>query len=409
MTDTLAEAQGETADASQADETTALSDIGARSKAARAAVKEVTWVEEATNVLDDDELQEETQDRSDGVISRLALRAPPADARKAAQQSDRDKSESAAVVAGPPAVDPGTSAVTKVEGRASTVNPTGDQTVDQSVDPTKDLTTGQAVTPQPTPAEAVAAATDVPAQSGPMHLQFEQPEEYAPSKRGPGHVLRYLVPLAAVLLAVVGYFAVGRSDSGTQPQHAANDSVDDQVASQPVRASEGEPEVDIAPDPDPNPDVEPTAAEPELDIAPDPEPNPDVEPTTAEPELEFTPEPEPEPKPRQRQSDNKNNSASKPGGPIAPPSVRDRAAAKELHKAAMGAFVRGALPAAEKGFQKALRADPTFTVALRGLALVYERRGAKTKAAATFRRYLKLEPRAKDAKAIRSRLKQLEK
>lgn len=84
-----------------------------------------------------------------------------------------------------------------------------------------------------------------------------------------------------------------------------------------------------------------------------------------------------------------------------------RAAAEALYKKASMSFLQAKLGAAERDFKNALKADPSYWMPYRGLGLVHERRGNKTKAAAAFRRYLKHAPKAVDAKAIRSRLSRL--
>jgi hypothetical protein len=86
------------------------------------------------------------------------------------------------------------------------------------------------------------------------------------------------------------------------------------------------------------------------------------------------------------------------------PKEGNRAEAEKLYKKASMSFLQGKLSASERGFKKALKADPSYAMSYRGLGLVYERRGSKSKAASAFRRYLKLAPKAKDAKMIRARL-----
>ena len=65
------------------------------------------------------------------------------------------------------------------------------------------------------------------------------------------------------------------------------------------------------------------------------------------------------------------------------------------------------LDAAQTKFQNALRSDPSFAPAYRGLGTIYEQHGDK-QAVWLFNKYLELDPEAADAKSIKRRIKKLE-
>jgi serine/threonine-protein kinase len=85
----------------------------------------------------------------------------------------------------------------------------------------------------------------------------------------------------------------------------------------------------------------------------------------------------------------------------------DREAAKALNQEAVSMFVKGQLGPARSKFLKATRLSPGFALPHRGLGLVYERQGNKSKAVRSLKRYLKLSPKARDAASIGKRIKRL--
>jgi Flp pilus assembly protein TadD len=66
--------------------------------------------------------------------------------------------------------------------------------------------------------------------------------------------------------------------------------------------------------------------------------------------------------------------------------------------------VGGKLGEARSRFRAALKAKPGYAKAYRGLGLVYERSGDKSKAVRAFRTYLRLSPRARDKASINKRI-----
>lgn len=83
------------------------------------------------------------------------------------------------------------------------------------------------------------------------------------------------------------------------------------------------------------------------------------------------------------------------------------ASARALYKDGLGKFVAGDTGAAISRFQAALDRDPRYAPAHRGLGMAYERKGERSRAARSFRRYLELAPDAADAAQIRARLAKL--
>ena len=84
---------------------------------------------------------------------------------------------------------------------------------------------------------------------------------------------------------------------------------------------------------------------------------------------------------------------------------RSRAsAARALYKQGIDLFVAGKLSQARDKFRASLRVNSRYAQAHRGLGLVFERMGKKKSAAKAYREYLRLAPKARDAKRIRSRL-----
>jgi serine/threonine protein kinase len=81
--------------------------------------------------------------------------------------------------------------------------------------------------------------------------------------------------------------------------------------------------------------------------------------------------------------------------------------ARALYKDGLGRFVAGDTGGAIGRFQDALARDPRYAPAHRGLGMAYERKGDRTRAARSFRKYLELAPSASDAAQIRQRLAKL--
>jgi serine/threonine-protein kinase len=81
--------------------------------------------------------------------------------------------------------------------------------------------------------------------------------------------------------------------------------------------------------------------------------------------------------------------------------------ARALYKDGLGRFVAGDTGGAIGRFQDALARDPRYAPAHRGLGMAYERKGDRTRAARSFRKYLELAPTASDADQIRQRLAKL--
>ena len=98
------------------------------------------------------------------------------------------------------------------------------------------------------------------------------------------------------------------------------------------------------------------------------------------------PEPEPE-------------ATSAPAEPTASPA--------QLYKEGAQLTLAGKLAEAQKKYVAALRVSPGYAPALRGLGLVYEKSGQKTKAIKSLQAYLRLAPKAADAAAIRARIERL--
>lgn len=92
--------------------------------------------------------------------------------------------------------------------------------------------------------------------------------------------------------------------------------------------------------------------------------------------------------------------------------VRDEAraeptSARALYKDGLGRYVAGDTGGAIDRFRAALARDPRYAPAHRGLGMAYERKGDRTSAARSFRKYLALAPTASDADQIRARLAKL--
>ena len=85
----------------------------------------------------------------------------------------------------------------------------------------------------------------------------------------------------------------------------------------------------------------------------------------------------------------------------------DRAKSKELYNQGLRHFFGGRNSQAEKAFRAAIKADPNYSLPNRGMGLVSERKGRKKQAVKWLRKYLRLAPKAGDAKSIRARISRL--
>jgi serine/threonine-protein kinase len=85
-----------------------------------------------------------------------------------------------------------------------------------------------------------------------------------------------------------------------------------------------------------------------------------------------------------------------------------RPSAPDLTARATDALLRGDFESARKGLRAALAIDPRHAPAWRGLGLLQERSGDRAEAARALRRYLALQPDARDAARVRARLQALD-
>jgi regulator of sirC expression with transglutaminase-like and TPR domain len=103
---------------------------------------------------------------------------------------------------------------------------------------------------------------------------------------------------------------------------------------------------------------------------------------------------------------------SEPSDPPATrPAPSDRAAnqarARELYNRGVRSFVEGKTTDARRAFRDAIRLDPGYAPAHRGLGLAYERSGEKRAAVKELEKYLRLAPGARDAASVRKRIERL--
>lgn len=117
---------------------------------------------------------------------------------------------------------------------------------------------------------------------------------------------------------------------------------------------------------------------------------------------EAQPEPEPEPTPEPEQAE-----PARPAPEPHKPVVEDPRSAEQLTAEASRKFLAGELATAKNLYKAALRKEPRYAPAHRGLGLVYEKLGRKSSAVDAFERYLKLAPNAEDAEVIRQRIERL--
>jgi hypothetical protein len=96
-----------------------------------------------------------------------------------------------------------------------------------------------------------------------------------------------------------------------------------------------------------------------------------------------------------------------PHRPTAAPSAAQIEAAKDLYQTGFQSLIQGNAAAAEKAFRDALRKNPRYDLAYRGLGLANEKLGKVAAARAAFTQYLSLRPDAKDAEAIRAKIAKL--
>ncbi|HUQ01285.1 MAG TPA: protein kinase [Kofleriaceae bacterium] len=100
----------------------------------------------------------------------------------------------------------------------------------------------------------------------------------------------------------------------------------------------------------------------------------------------------------------------KPTKPVKPTRDDDRSeptSARALYKDGLGRYVAGDTGGAIDRFQDALARDPRYAPAHRGLGMAYEKKGDRSRAARSFKKYLELAPQASDAVQIRARLAKL--
>ncbi len=102
-----------------------------------------------------------------------------------------------------------------------------------------------------------------------------------------------------------------------------------------------------------------------------------------------------------RRGEKHDRDRDRDGGPATP------ASARSLYKDGLGKFVAGDTRGAISRFQDAVKRDPRYAPAHRGLGMAYERTGDRSRAARSFRTYLALAPDAADAAQIRARLGKL--
>jgi hypothetical protein len=98
---------------------------------------------------------------------------------------------------------------------------------------------------------------------------------------------------------------------------------------------------------------------------------------------------------------------TEPSVPQAAPSPAARAQAQAAYRAGFQRLLRGENDEAVRLFNDALAKDPRYGVAHRGLGLAHEKLGRKAMAREAFGRYLRLQPGADDAEAIRQRIESL--
>ena len=70
-------------------------------------------------------------------------------------------------------------------------------------------------------------------------------------------------------------------------------------------------------------------------------------------------------------------------------------------------YVDGKHSRARAKFKQALAVKPSYAQAYRGLGMVYMKQKNKRRAISSFKKYLKLAPKAKDRKSIQKRIKSL--
>lgn len=233
--------------------------------------------------------------------------------------------------------------------------------------------------------------------------------------------------LGVILLVVIVALAAGGSRRKDIEPQAPSDVAGRAWAAPPPKASEpATPPPVVTPAPSTEPDAAKVTAEPpktELPKAPPAEAAkvkaeppkaepPKAEPPKAEPPKVAAAKPAPEP------------AKTKPAAPAKPPTVAARAPSKPLdpygepkkadkidanaaYKTGLQQFARGDSQAALATFKASLASNPDFAPTWRGIGLVYEKLGERSRAKTAFQRYLKLAPSAGDASQIRERLDRL--
>ncbi len=253
--------------------------------------------------------------------------------------------------------------------------------------------------PPPLPASDLAPRTPTPIPA-PIPSAAAAPTSTATPAPGRGLPLALIAITALVLGVVAILWLRGRGGS-----HA------DKVATGPRTPGSASPGGSGAPPPPPGPG----SAAPMVVVAPDAAP---VEPVAAPPDAAEVVAIAPD--------------ASEPAvaidaGVVAPPAIDAGTAvaiapppprptpprkpagptAATLYKEGQASFMIGNNTTALQYFQSAVAKDPSYALAHRSMGLIYDRMGDRARAAKSYRAYLKLQPRAKDAALIKSRLEKL--
>ncbi len=184
------------------------------------------------------------------------------------------------------------------------------------------------------------------------------------------------------------------------------------AASDPAKSTPAPPPEKVHPTPAPAPVPRKVRPSP----APAPKPKkvrPRPTPAPAPRKTRPTPAPSPRPKkvrptPAPAPVPKKVRPAPTPRSKPRPAPAADRhKEAQKLFRQGLQQLMRGNASAAIVQFNRSLEKNPRFAQAYRGMGLAYQKLGRKTMARAAFRRYLLLNPKARDAAAIRKRIEML--
>ena len=93
--------------------------------------------------------------------------------------------------------------------------------------------------------------------------------------------------------------------------------------------------------------------------------------------------------------------------PEKPEEAKPSKSAAALYREGADLFIKGKAAEASRRFKDAIDVDSRHAPSYRGLGLAYQSMGKKDKAAAAFKKYLKLAPSAPDAASIRTRLESM--